>query len=204
MLAVDRLARVTAANSKAQAMLGPDLVDRPFVTVLRNPGIVGAIDWVLDPDDSAPPMRDPALAPPPEGSVALRAMIGAGGTERSCDVTVSPMPLGMGRGALIALVDRSGFDKAEQIHRDFVANVSHELRTPLTALIGFIETLQGPARNDATARDRFLEIMNKEAGRMNRLVAELLSLSKVEADERRRPQEQVDLSAILCLSLIHI
>jgi two-component system phosphate regulon sensor histidine kinase PhoR len=83
------------------------------------------------------------------------------------------------------------------MRRDFVANVSHELRTPLTAVLGFIETLRGPARNDPAAQDRFLSIMEDEARRMNRLVSDLLSLSRVEAAERMRPSEVVDLGAVL-------
>ena len=86
------------------------------------------------------------------------------------------------------------------VRRDFVANVSHELRTPLTALMGFIETLQGPARNDAAARDRFLAIMQREGNRMNRLIGDLLSLSRVEQEERRRPSECVDLAALIRLA----
>ena len=80
---------------------------------------------------------------------------------------------------------------------DFVANVSHELRSPLTALTGFIETLGGAARDDAEARDRFLAIMAGEAARMDRLIGDLLSLSKVEADERVRPTGAVDLRAVV-------
>lgn len=80
---------------------------------------------------------------------------------------------------------------------DFVANVSHELRTPLTALTGFIETLRGPARDDAEARDRFLGIMEVEGKRMNRLVADLLSLSRVEDMARIRPSDSVDIYAVL-------
>ncbi|MDO5530306.1 MAG: ATP-binding protein, partial [Paracoccus sp. (in: a-proteobacteria)] len=76
-------------------------------------------------------------------------------------------------------------------------NVSHELRTPLTALMGFIETLRGPARNDENARDEFLSIMEREASRMNRLVHDLLSLSRVESEERRRPAQSLDLTALV-------
>jgi two-component system, OmpR family, phosphate regulon sensor histidine kinase PhoR len=86
---------------------------------------------------------------------------------------------------------------AAAIRRDFVANVSHELRTPLTALLGFIETLKGAARDDPAARERFLNIMEREAERMNRLVQDLLSLSRVEAEERVRPTERVDIVAHL-------
>jgi two-component system phosphate regulon sensor histidine kinase PhoR len=82
------------------------------------------------------------------------------------------------------------------MRRNFIANVSHELRTPLTAVMGFIETLRGPARDDAKARERFLDIMEDEAGRMNRLVGGLLSLSRVQADERVRPMAQIDLRTV--------
>ncbi|MGR3547335.1 MAG: sensor histidine kinase, partial [Roseovarius sp.] len=80
---------------------------------------------------------------------------------------------------------------------DFVANVSHELRTPLTALMGFIETLQGPARHDQVAIDRFLGIMQSEAARMERLVRDLLSLSRVESEERVRPRDEVNLGQVI-------
>ena len=83
------------------------------------------------------------------------------------------------------------------MRRDFVANVSHELRTPLTALMGFIETLRGPARNDAAAAERFLNIMQDEAERMNRLVGDLMSLNRVESDERVRPTDVVVLNDVL-------
>lgn len=197
MLAVDESARVIAANAPAEAMLGAGLTDRPFVTVLRNPAVNRALDWVLDPEQQPRPAADIQLPPPPPGGHALRAVISASGRDLPCDITVSPLPLSMGEGALIALADGSGIEEAGQMRRDFVANVSHELRTPLTALIGFIETLRGPARDDAAARARFLTIMEAEAGRMNRLVGDLLSLSRVEAEERRRPTGQVDLTTLL-------
>ncbi len=75
-------------------------------------------------------------------------------------------------GILVSFEDITPMEQAGQMRRDFVANVSHELRTPLTALLGFIETLQGPARNDPKAQERFLGIMGAEAGRMNRLVSD--------------------------------
>src|SRR5439155_3316183 len=85
----------------------------------------------------------------------------------------------------------------EEMRADFVANASHELRTPLAALTGFIETLRGPAREDAAARERFLGIMFGQARRMARLIDDLLSLSRIELNEHRRPDTQVDLVGIL-------
>jgi len=80
---------------------------------------------------------------------------------------------------------------------DFVSNVSHELRSPLSSLLGFIETLRGPARDDAEARARFLEIMEAEAKRMTRLINDLLTLSKVETEEHIRPEGTVDVVDLL-------
>jgi two-component system phosphate regulon sensor histidine kinase PhoR len=80
---------------------------------------------------------------------------------------------------------------------DFVANASHELRTPLAALSGFIDTLQGPAREDVTARERFLAIMKAQATRMARLIDDLLSLSRVELSEHMHPDAPVDLASVL-------
>jgi len=80
---------------------------------------------------------------------------------------------------------------------DFVANVSHELRTPLSSLLGFVETLRGPARDDAEARDNFLGIMHEQAERMTRLIEDLLSLSRIEMDEHSRPDTPVDMHRVL-------
>ncbi|MBU2958270.1 PAS domain-containing protein [Paracoccus sp. C2R09] len=197
MLAVDHRTRVIAANPAAEAMLGGDLIQRPFVTVLRHPAIVAAVDWVLHPDAHDAPATDPALFHPPEGGATLRAQFAADGRDILAEVTVSPLPSIFGRGAMVALHDRSVAEEAEQMRRDFVANVSHELKTPLTAMTGFIETLRGPARDDARARDRFLDIMEGEAARMNRLIHDLLSLSRVQAEERQRPSTKVELGALL-------
>jgi two-component system phosphate regulon sensor histidine kinase PhoR len=98
---------------------------------------------------------------------------------------------------LLHFTDITHLREAEEMRRDFVANVSHELRTPLTAVLGFIETLRGAAKDDPAARDRFLSIMEDEARRMNRLVSDLLSLSRVESEERMRPSDLVDIGAVL-------
>ena len=90
---------------------------------------------------------------------------------------------GGGEAAVIALQDLTAIRRLEAMRADFVANASHELRTPLANLIGFIETLEGPAKNDETARARFLGIMREQANRMARLVEDLLSLSRIEMDE---------------------
>ena len=100
--------------------------------------------------------------------------------------------------AVVVLSDRTREHSVERsLHADFVANVSHELRTPLASLIGFTETLLGPAENDPPARKRFLTIMAEQGARMNRLIDDLLSLSRIEMVEHQAPSELVDLSALL-------
>ena len=199
-LAVDRRARVVAANAAAEALLGKRLVDRPFVTALRHPAINRALDEVLDAAQLPPPSEAGEDAVLPAGA-RLRATLSAGGQGHVCEVTVTRLAPEAGGGALLAIEDLTALAHAEQMRRDFVANVSHELRTPLTALVGFIETLRGPARDDPAARERFLAIMESEAGRMNRLVADLLSLSRVEGEERLRPAASIDLAALIRTTL---
>ena len=98
---------------------------------------------------------------------------------------------------LIALYDLTERQRAEQMRADFVANASHELRTPLASLIGFIETLQGPAKDDATAREEFLALMHDQATRMSHLVRDLLSLSAIDLHQHPLPNTVADIAGIL-------
>jgi two-component system phosphate regulon sensor histidine kinase PhoR len=99
--------------------------------------------------------------------------------------------------ALVILEDMSERQAIERMRADFVANASHELRTPLASLAGFIDTLQGPARGDSEASDRFLAIMRQQAERMRRLIDDLLSLSRLEMRAHRTPEGRVDLVATI-------
>ncbi|HEX4408007.1 MAG TPA: ATP-binding protein [Xanthobacteraceae bacterium] len=98
---------------------------------------------------------------------------------------------------LMTFHDLTPLRRVEEMRADFVANASHELRTPLAALLGFIETLQGSAREDTKARARFLTIMQEQARRMARLIDDLLSLSRIELNAHRRPDTPVDLVPIV-------
>ena len=98
---------------------------------------------------------------------------------------------------VLILDDLSERRRTDRIRVDFVANASHELRTPLASLTGFIETLQGPARDDPAARDRFLQIMHEQATRMSRLVDDLMSLSRIEMKAHVRPVNHVDLTSVV-------
>lgn len=105
-----------------------------------------------------------------------------------------------GRARFFALSfrDISELRRLDRMRSDFVANASHELRTPLASLRGFIETIQGPARGDLKAQERFLAIMLDQATRMSRLVDDLLSLSRLELKSHIAPDQRVDLVPLVC------
>lgn len=168
---------VIRRNAAADAIFGTDLP-----AVLRHPELRGALDQAIGDDDTH----------------AVEISVG-GPIERELRATVVPMnpPLQDGGRAVVVLSDRTTEHSTQRSHTDFVANVSHELRTPLASLIGFTETLLGPAENDPPARKRFLTIMAEQGARMNRLIDDLLSLSRIEMVEHQAPSDTVDLSALL-------
>lgn len=171
--------RISAANAAAVALLGEGVVGRHHLLALRRPDLQAAISKAL---------REG------QGGVA-RHVVQRSSADTVYRVTVAALPQdGL---AVLTFEDVTEAEQMGQMRRDFVANVSHELRTPLTAFTGFIETLRGAARNDPAARDRFLAIMEREAARMNRLVSDLLHLSRVEAVERVRPTGSVDVAAVV-------
>ena len=169
--------RVRAANALVDAVLGGELVGKHYITALRQPAVIAAIAEVR------------------AGEVLRVTQY----TDRDGPKdTLYRVSVAAADGDIVlTFEDQTAAEEAGQMRRDFVANVSHELRTPLTALLGFIETLSGAAKDDPAARDRFLGIMAHEANRMRRLVDDLMSLSRVEEDERVRPREQVDLGGLL-------
>lgn len=119
-------------------------------------------------------------------------------TERWSRAHVAPLIVpGIAPFLMIRIEDLTETRRMERMRADFVANASHELRTPLAALSGFIETLQGPARDDGAARARFLGVMAEQAARMKRLIDDLLSLSRIEMKAHLRPEAEVDLCEVL-------
>ncbi len=173
--------RITVANGHARSLLGQEIVGRHCITGLRQPNILDAIETVFR----------------TKTKQESRYLGRDSGRDTTFRVNIAPIETGKGTSVLITFEDLTDIEDAGKMRRDFVANVSHELKTPLTALMGFIETLRGPARNDPKAQDRFLSIMEQEATRMSQLVSDLLSLSKVEENERIRPVQPVNLDAIL-------
>ncbi len=181
VILVDRRTLVVEANPAARALLPALHHARPLSFALRDPEVLDGVEAVLS---SGMPRR-----------VALSTRVPL---ERTFEVQIGalPMPDGSGVSALLFLRDLTSARRLEAMRVDFVANASHELRTPLATLIGFIETLQGPARADTQARERFLEIMRVQALRMTRLIDDLLSLSRIELREHVAPTGVVDLGTL--------
>ena len=165
------------ANDAARRALGPQIP-----AVLRHPTLRGAMDRVQTSQKTVESVE--LLLPVPVARDLHATVINLGGPTRD------------GRVALV-FADRTQARAVERMRADFVANASHELRTPLASLIGFIETLQGPAADDLPAQQRFLVIMAEQASRMNRLIDDLLSLSRIELMEHLAPSERIDLYPLL-------
>ena len=177
VMLVSQRYRIDHANAGAGEIFGQDLVGLNAATLLRQAPVLAAMDQAI---------RD---GQPGQARFILSGHSG----EVIYQVSANAIP----GGAILSFEDASLRDENDIMRRDFIANISHELRTPLTGLIGFIETLKGPAKSDPEAQARFLDIMDREAQRMSRMVSDLLSLSRVEADERVRPREMVNLPGIL-------
>jgi two-component system, OmpR family, phosphate regulon sensor histidine kinase PhoR len=175
VLGADRSVR--RANAAARLAFGSDIG-----AVLRHPVLRGAIQRAFTSGD----LQSAELTLPVP-------------VQREVQAAVVPMdpPLADGGTAVVVLSDRSREHALERMRADFVANASHELRTPLASLIGFVDTLRGPAADDVPAQRRFLAIMAEQGARMNRLIDDLLSLSRIEMTEHQPPSESVDLRKLL-------
>jgi two-component system phosphate regulon sensor histidine kinase PhoR len=176
---------VVAFNESAQEMTPGILRGEPISFALRVPNVLEAIRAVA----AAREMR----------RIEFFQRVP---TDRWWEATIAPLVLPGSGGSsrhlvLLALRDLTPLRRVEEMRADFVANASHELRTPLASLSGFIETLQGPARNDSTSRDRFLAIMKEQATRMARLIDDLLSLSRIEQKVHIHPDTTTDLVMIV-------
>ncbi|AJP72634.1 ATP-binding protein [Sphingomonas hengshuiensis] len=168
---------VQAANRGARQLLGDHILGEDVRVAIRHPA---AAERLLNPSDAAPG--------------APIHLVGLGSREQRWEMRV--LRLSDGR-RIVHLGDRTGSYAAERMRVDFVANASHELRTPLASLLGYVETLSEDAGDDAATRNRFLKIMHGEARRMQRLIDDLISLSRIEAEKYRLPDQSVRLPALI-------
>ena len=180
VILIDGERRVTRANRATRDLAGIGLEGHDIAAVLRNPELVDAVDAVLSGQKGR--------------SIEINFPVPVA---RSFAVRVEPLRGDLADAAVAVFHDLTALEQTERMRTDFVANVSHELKTPLASLIGYIETLQGPARKDAEAQVKFLAIMDEQARRMARLVDDLLSLSRIEMAEHARPTDRVPLEAAL-------
>jgi len=170
--------RVIYANPAARELLRIQGEGTTLVSAIRHPRVLEAVDESLF------------------GEVSGEAAYETGGAQdRFWRVRTRPLDRASDgvRLALMVLRDETDSRRNERMRADFLANASHELRTPLASLTGFIETLRGHAKDDAVARERFLGVMAAQAGRMARLIDDLMSLSRIELNEHIAPEGRVDL-----------
>lgn len=181
---LDGQGRVAVTNAAASTYFGAWVKGQSYISVLRQPAL-------LEPVEDAFFHRKEGRA---------RFVHLEGEVETQFDVKITPLPALAERGrapVLLVFRDDSDLSAGAAMRADFVANVSHELKTPLTAALGFIETVLGPARDDAATRERFLHLTAQELSRMSRLVSDLLSLSRLEERSRQRPETTLDLVPLL-------
>ena len=172
--------RLRALNAPMRLLLPAARAGDPLALTLRSPDVLDAATRVLA-DAGAQCVNWRERVP----------------VERVFDVHLAPLTLAEGRLCMMTLRETTEALRVERMRSDFIANVSHELRTPLASVMGFIETLQGPARDDPAARVRFLAIMRDQARRMSRLIDDLLSLSRIEQQAHLRPNAPVDLVGVV-------
>ncbi len=174
-----RAQRTLAANQAARALLGTDIVGRDLRIAIRQPL---ALELIL------------------AGRGAEIDVVGIGSADRPWRLSARPLADGA---LLVRLNDRTAVQAAERMRTDFVANASHELRTPLATIMGYSETLAEDGPLDDRLRARFGETIQAEARRMLRIVEDLMSLSRIEADRFKAPDEVVDLAEVARLAIEH-
>ncbi|MBX9664036.1 MAG: two-component sensor histidine kinase [Novosphingobium sp.] len=164
--------RIAAANAAAREALGPHIVGQDARVALRHPEAITLLDK-------------------PQGTVMVRGLTGARSIWQVRRVAIDQ------RFSLIEMVNRTAEADISRSHTDFVANASHELRTPLASIIGYIETLADPdAKVDAATAARFHNTVLRESRRLQSLVEDLMSLSRIEAEKHDLPREQIDLGLL--------
>ncbi|HEU0066451.1 MAG TPA: ATP-binding protein [Sphingomonas sp.] len=167
---------VELANAAARTLLGAHIVGEDVRVAIRHPAAAERLTGAAAASDH--PI----------------ALVGIGGLDQHWEMRAGATSDGT---RIVHLVDTTQRHVAERMRVDFVANASHELRTPLASILGFVETLADAAGDDPAVRQRFLKVMWDEARRMQRLVEDLISLSRIEADKYRAPATPIDLAALV-------
>jgi two-component system, OmpR family, phosphate regulon sensor histidine kinase PhoR len=181
---LDRRGLVLRTNRAALEALPNLRLETPFSFALRDPRVIEAVDAALRMGVSAE-VELTEKVPIERISLLRVAPIVADAATRQREAL------------LVTMTDLTAIRRSEAMRADFVANASHELRTPLASILGFVETLQGPARHDEVARERFLGIMAQQGRRMARLIEDLLSLSRIELSAHIRPDTPIDLTELV-------
>jgi two-component system phosphate regulon sensor histidine kinase PhoR len=171
--------RVKLANKAMRALVGVDIEHKNVSAVLRTPAVLEAVLH------TAATGEDASLEFMQHVPVERHYRAFVSRTVQAPKLTV------------LVLQDLTAVKRAEEARADFIANASHELRTPLAAVSGFIDTLRGHAKDDPEAREKFLGIMSDEAGRMRRLINDLLSLTRIELNEHVPPGGAVDIVGVV-------
>lgn len=169
------------ANMAASSVFDSIQIGKDLALTFRHPDVLNAVDRSIS--DAVSEIGEFSI-PGPLAQVFELHTVPIDGTNEHAEIEGC---------VVLSLHDKTKAARSEEMRADFVANASHELRSPLSAILGFIETLQGPASDDEKTRERFLGIMGREADRMNRLIDDLLHLSRVEINEHVRPKGKVDL-----------
>ena len=185
VIIVDHRALVLEANGAARGLLPALKTRQPLSFALRNPNVLEALERVVQ-----------------HGGAVRTDFAERIPTERRFEVQVATLTVDQPDPSarpwiLLFFRDLTPAWRVERMRADFVANASHELRTPLASILGFVETLQGPARNDPAARERFLDIMREQARRMTRLIDDLLALSRIEMRAHLPVTRAVDLRSMV-------
>jgi two-component system, OmpR family, phosphate regulon sensor histidine kinase PhoR len=181
---VDQRGLVASFNREAALVFPALTLNHPLSFAIRSPDVLDAVEDVLAGKTSRSHVQ--LVERVPVDRVFEVIVVAIEGSEEGTRERVA-----------VVLHDLTQVRQIEAMRVDFVANASHELRTPLASLLGFIETLQGPARNDVVARERFLGIMADQARRMSRLIDDLLSLSRIELNAHQLPRSSVDIVAVV-------
>lgn len=165
---------IALANRAARKMLGPHVVGQDARVALRQPEAISL------------------LGENRQGEAIVRGLVRRGDIWQISRQTIDD------RLAMLEFINQTAEADISRAHTDFVANASHELRTPLAAILGYVETLQEDDGSIETpVAKKFLGIIEREAKRMQALVGDLMSLSRVEAEKHELPTERIDLASLV-------